>query len=216
MSQLSRRFELAYERARTDWTAGDPVRCAERAGCDLSPAGVLVPYFGRMHVVPHPDGEVTMAGTGQAVHQSIAIVLLHYLLTADGAPPAPLDLPPSDRWLNFRQLPDGLFYSQAFAGHAEGLLASRFGSDVDAFRVAAERTGGIVPGLPPGAGLAPPDAAYQFQAFPRLAVIVQVWAGDEEFPGRAQVLFESHAGHYLPTEDLAGMGDWLAHKLSRA
>ena len=65
----------------------------------------------------------------------------------------------------------------------------------------------------PGAGLAPPDAAYRFQAFPRLAIAVQLWEGDDEFPGRVQVLFDAAASHYLPTEDLSGVGDWLAHKL---
>ena len=66
---------------------------------------------------------------------SIAIVLWHYLLTADGVAPA-------DRWLTFRELPDGLFYSQAFAGHAEGLLAEKFGSDVEGFHRACNSLGG--------------------------------------------------------------------------
>ena len=68
-------------------------------------------------------------------HVSIQIVLLHHLLTADGTPPA-------DRWLAFRELPDGLFYAQAFAGHAEGLLAEKLGANLAGFRRAAESLGG--------------------------------------------------------------------------
>ena len=60
------------------------------------------------------------------------------------------------------------------------------------------------------------DASFRFQAFPRLAVAVLLWAGDDEFPAQARVLFDAVAGHYLPTEDLAGTGDWLAHKLVHA
>lgn len=211
MSQLdpNRRFQIAYDRTRADWAAADPARCAALAGCTLAPEGVLVPYFGRLHLVTHPAGEAFVQTTGKPAHVTIAIVLMHYLLKADGTPPA-------DRWLAFRQLPDGLFYAQAFAGHAEGLLAQRYGSDVAGFRRAAAALGGMLLDAAPDGGLAPPEAFFRFQALPRLAVAVQLWEGDEEFPGQVRVLFDAHAGRYLPTEDLSGIGDWLAHKLAHA
>jgi hypothetical protein len=200
MSQLdpNRRFQIAYDRARDDWAAADPARCAALAGCVRVPEGVLVSYFGRPHLLPHPGGEAVAQTTGKPAHLTIAIVLMHYLLTADGTPPA-------DRWLAFRELPDGLFYAQAFAGHAEGEIARKFGADVPGFRQAAAALGGQPLDLA--------DASFRFQALPRLAVAVLLWAGDDEFPAQARVLFDAHAGHYLPTEDLAGTGDWLAHKL---
>ncbi len=208
MSQLdpNRRFQIAYDRTRIEWAAADPARCAALAGCVLTPEGVLAPYFGRPHLVTHPGGEALVLAAGKPAHVTTAIVLMHYLLMADGIPPA-------DRWLAFRQLPDGLFYAQAFASHAEGLLAGRFGSDVAGFVRAATALGGVALDVASG-GLAPPDAFFRFQALPRLAVAVQLWAGDDEFPGQVQVLFDAHAGHYLPTEDLSGIGDWLAHKLA--
>ena len=66
-----------------------------------------------------------------------------------------------------------------------------------------------------GADLDLADAAVRFQALPRVPVAVLLWKGDEEFPGQAGILFDASAHHYLPTEDLAGMGDWLAHQLAR-
>ncbi len=119
MSQLdpNRRFQIAYDRARADWAAADPARCAALAGC-VADAG----RRDRALLRPAAPGDASRrrgrrAGHRQArAHMTIAIVLMHYLLTADGTPPA-------DRWLAFRELPDGLFYAQAFAGHAEGLLA---------------------------------------------------------------------------------------------
>ncbi len=211
MSQLdpNRRFQIAYDQTRAEWAAADPARCAALAGCALTADGVLVSYFGRPHRVTHPAGEAFVQATGKPAHVTIAIVLMHYLLKADGTPPA-------DRWLAFRQLPDGLFYAQAFAGHAEGLLAGRYGSDVAGFCRAAAALGGTSLDAAPDGGLAPPAAFFRFQALPRLAVAVQLWEGDEEFPGQVRVLFDAHAGHYLPTEDLSGIGDWLAHKLAHA
>ncbi len=206
---LNRRFQHALERGRTEWVAADPARCAALAGAEWTPSGIRVPFFGRPHLVTHPEGVVYVAAGPdlnrpdaelREAHVSIQIVLLHYLMTADGTPPA-------DRWITFRELPDGLFYAQAFAGHAEGVLAERLGSRLDRFRQAAEALGGSPLGLA--------DAAYRFQAFPRLAVAVLLWEGDEDFPPQARILFDAHAGHYLPTEDLAGIGDWLAHRLTR-
>ncbi len=192
MSQLDRRFQIAFDKARADWSQADLRRAVALSGSDLSADGdslaAIVSYFGKAHRVPHPAGDVLNLATGKVAHASIAIVLWHYLLTADGTAPA-------DRWLTFRELP---------------------------FRKAAEALGGRSLASAPGAGLAqgaslaPPDAAYRFQAFPRLAMAVQLWEGDDEFPGRAQVLFDAAAGNYLPTEDLSGVGDWLAHKLKFA
>jgi hypothetical protein len=198
----NRRFQIALDRTRADWAAADPAVSCALAGCTNSKEGVVVPFFGVPHTVTHPRGEVTArhGDTSKAAHSSIVIVLLHYLLTADGTPPA-------DRWVAFRELPDGLFYAQAFAGHAEGLLAQKYGENLGGFRRATGALGGMPLDLA--------DASYRFQALPRLAVAVLLWSGDEEFPGQARVLFDAAAGHYLPTEDLSGIGDWLAHRLAR-
>ena len=63
MSQLdpNRRFQIAYDRARADWAAADPARCAALAGCVRVPEGVIVPYFGRPHLLTHPGGEAVGA-----------------------------------------------------------------------------------------------------------------------------------------------------------
>jgi Domain of unknown function (DUF3786) len=198
----NQRFQIALNRARADWAAADPIVCCALAGCTHSDDGVVVPFFGVPHTVAHPSGEAAkqIGDTTRAVHSSIVIVLLHYLLTADGTRPA-------DRWVAFRELPDGLFYAQAFAGHAEGLLAQRYSADLDAFRRACGALGGMPLDLA--------DASFRFEALPRLAVAVLLWGGDEEFPGQARILFDAMAGHYLPTEDLSGIGDWLAHRLAR-
>ena len=218
------RFQGALDRARSDWAAADVASRAAHAGCHLTPAGVLVPFFGRPHLVTHPEGAVAVlphaareadprallprADAGHA-HAATVIALLHYLLTADGTPPA-------GRWLTFRELPDGLFYAQAFAGRAEQVLVRAFGDPLagDAghgvadFSRAAEASGGEQLGLA--------DAAFRFVALPRVAVAVLLWAGDEEQPGQASILFDAHAGHYMPTEDAAGLGEWLAHRLVRS
>lgn len=163
-----------------------------------------MPFFGQSHLVAHPAGDVSAGGA--QVHVAVAILVLHYLLRAAGTPPA-------GRWVAFRELPDGMFYAASFAQRAEVPLAQAFGAvspagfegGLKAFRSAAEAAGGLPLELA--------DAAFAFQALPRLALAVLVWAGDDEFPVQASVMFDAAAGHYLPAEDLAGLGGLLARRL---
>jgi hypothetical protein len=221
VSTAERRFADALAKARAEWAAADAAACAARAGCERTDGGVLVPLFGRPHLVTHPGGEVAPEegrrdgadGPGAAAppaHAAVAILLLHYLLTADGTPP-------SGAWAAYRELPDGLFYAATFAARAEEPLTRAFAgtapqgsgpAGLDVFRDAARRAGGDA--------LTLGDASFRFAALPRLEVAVLVWAGDDAEPGEARVLFDASAGHYLPAEDLAGLGGQLAHQLVAA
>ena len=160
---------------------------------------MTVPFFGRPHLVTHPDGEVSAGGA--PVHVAVGILLLHYLLRADGTPPA-------GEWRAFRELPDGLFYAASFAERAEAPLTQG---------VRRRRRAGGADGRrprPPAAG----RSSWPTRRTPsrlcrvsRLAVLV--WAGDDEFPAQASMVFDAAAGHYLPAEDLAGLGGLLARRL---
>lgn len=194
-----RRFADALTKAREEWAAADAAACAARAGCEHGADGVVVPLLGAPHLVT-PGGEV-WAEPGRRPHVAVAILLLHYLLGADGAPAA-------GSWSAYRELPDGLFYAASFAQRAELPLGRAFAASVeelDAFRQAASDLRGDA--------LTLGDASFRFVALPRVDVAVVVWAGDDEEPGEARVLFDANAGHYLPAEDLAGLGGQLAHRL---
>jgi hypothetical protein len=198
-----RRFADALAKAREDWAAADAAACAARAGCRATEEGVLVPLFGARHLVTYPDGDVRTEPQ-RPVHVAVVILLLHYLLGADGAEQA-------GTWSAYRELPDGLFYAASFTSRVETPLAGAFAGSAAAlehFRRAAREAGGDA--------LTLGDASFRFVALPRVDVAVLVWAGDDEEPGEARVLFDANAGHYLPAEDLAGLGGQLAHRLLAA
>jgi hypothetical protein len=43
-----------------------------------------------------------------------------------------------------------------------------------------------------------------------------MWAGDDEFPAQAQVLFQESAPHYLITDGLAILGSLLIGQIAKA
>ncbi len=203
---ITNAYRIAWRKAQEDWRQADPRLAAGRAevACASRPGGgdeLLLPFYGREYRLPHPQGPILEADTGREASPTTQILLLHYLLTADGTLP-------SGEWLSFHELPDGRIYQAAFAGRALTPLAAVFGLDREAFVRAATKLGGE----PMRLG----DASFWFRAFPRLPVAVTLWLGEEDLPGGANILFDSAAGHYLPTEDLSAVGGILSGRLLRA
>lgn len=197
------RYGPALEKALADWKTRDPQETAWKAGADYDTATGLVSLTltGEAYTISHPDGEVRLVGSDREVPITTRILLLHYLLTADGAPPA-------GRWVAFRELPDAMVYDPAFQGRASHRIRARFGTDLDAFHRAAKALGGD--------RLTFGDTSYLFRALPRVWLAVIVYKGDEEFSPSANVLFDAAAANYLPTEDLAVLGGYLASRLVQA
>ena len=221
------RFQKALDKALADWAAADPARCAGLAGCEALPGGVLVPFFGRPHLVTHPEGRVAplsdeaaraaasggapaapSGAQGKPVHVSIVILLL--ALPADRRRHAARrTLGAVSRDPRRHVLRAGLRGPHRAAPgpprrrpRSQRLRRSRG-------RLSRRRRAHH------GVDLDLADAALRFWALPHLPVAALLWAGDDEFPGRAAILFDEHAHHYLPIEDLSGMGEWLAHRLAR-
>ena len=175
---------------------------AERSGAAIDQDGNLrVEFLRREYVIDHAEWTVKRADDGAAPSSFIQSLILTYLYTADGTPPI-------DRWVGFRELPDGLFYAQAFQGYTGAELVRDLNGDVAAFQQASEKL--------KGEALAIGDAGYVFQVLPRLKLAVVMWSGDDEFPAQAQVLFQESAPHYLVTEGLAIVGSLLIGQIVKA
>jgi len=126
------------------------------------------------------------------------LVCVQYLLTA-------ADEPPAGEMVNPLSLPYGDFFFRGRHELPTGRLEEAFGGDVDAFRAAAEALGG----QPAEGG----DAACDFQALPRVAIQVVLWRADDEFPARAQFLFDKAADRQLPIDALWVLAKVLAKAL---
>jgi len=125
-------------------------------------------------------------------------LFLYYFSRANGAPAA-------DRWISFRELPDGWLYQQAFQSYTGDRLIQAVGEDLCKLSGPAEALGG----QPLGIG----DCGHWFQSLPRVRLAVTYWRGDEDFAPQAQVLFDAAASNYLPTDGLALLGSNLVRRL---
>ncbi len=172
------------------------------SGCEQDGDGNFrLPFFWQEYVVSVQDFGVRRVDTGQEVSSFTRSLILTYLATADGTTP-------SSRWIGFRELPDGMFYVQAFQGYTGGRLVRELEGGVEALRRAAQSLDGETLDLG--------DVGYVFPVLPRVHLGVVYWQGDDEFPSQARVLFEDTAAHYMPTDGLAILGSQLVGRLLKA
>jgi hypothetical protein len=182
---------------------GVPVNLlAERTGANYQAIGpgrgeFRLSLFGAPTVVTCPDF-VGINTADDELPLPFQAVLAYYFHTSDGASL-------TGEWISFAELPDGRMYNQAFQGYTGNEIVKTFGLDVEVFKSACEKSGGVA--TPLG------DAAYIFYALPRLPMTVNYWCGDEDFPSTCKILFDRATSHYLPTDVCAILGSMLKSKI---
>jgi hypothetical protein len=187
---------------RSELRERSPEEAAACAGGTYTDGCLHLTYWGNPVAVSWSDLEAQFSSDGTPCSTFDTAMLLYYLRSADGAPMA-------DRWIGFRELPNGAFYHQAFQGYSGNQIANAYGEDPDAFeRAARALQGWPLPALAPH--------AYAFEPLPRIRLAAVLWPGDEEFPARASILFDAAASHYINTDCLALLGSGLARRLIKA
>jgi hypothetical protein len=189
-------LRLAWEEA----SGRDLEVLAESSGgsvCRTSGALVLK-LMDRECAVDVPSRRMTYTDDGGDVKPHMQVLVLHYLLGSGAGEP-------TGNMVTFREFPGGALYYPAYRKRTLDRLLSRFGSDPDGLRSAGERLGAERVG----------NATVSFRAsfFPKLPVEVYLWAGDEEVPASANVLFDECAGKMLSTEDVTVVAGAICSRL---
>jgi hypothetical protein len=182
--------------------ARDPAELSRRTLAAAEPGGYSLDFLDRRYRVEPEAGRI---GGPQAdrllADPEFELLLLTYLTQA-------ADVPPEGTWVSEKDLPGGsLFFRGPHALPLEPLRA-RFGDDLPGFRRASERLGGGA--LPYG------DAAYGFTVLPRIPAGCVLWARDEEFPARLNMLFDRSLGRHLPLDVVLALAHCLALRLLEA
>jgi len=178
---------------------GDAQKLAANTGAEFANGVFRIKFYGEMYQVTFPDLQVRVEATGKECGLNRTAMFLYYLKTADGSPL-------TGKWVAFRDLPGGMFYHQAYQGYSGDRLAKAIDNHINVFERAAKALNGMK--LDIG------DAAFAFEALPRVKVAAVYYAADEDFPASANVLFDGAASHYLPTDALGGVGSALVDRLT--
>jgi hypothetical protein len=199
-------YGLALEKAKQDLRGRDPMMAAALSGATYdkltaNSGRFRLRFWEKEYVIDYPEASVYEEKSGQEPSTFKQILILHYLVNADGTPSA-------DKWISFRELPGGLGFEPAFQQQSSQPLVRAFGHDAEAFIRAAEALG--------GERLTFGSVSFLFRIFPRQWVAVVLDLADEEFPAWVNILFDGAASHYLLTEDWAVVGELLSSRLLQA
>lgn len=175
------------------FSALDPAEAAKRTGVAFDGGVFCVTLLGTRYEISHPTAQVR-AQDGSTPPLPLQTFLLRYLLEGKKTPP-------SGEFLTFREMPWGELYIQPFTGRVLTRAAFTFGTRVEAFRAAAEKLGGLP--------LTHGDAGFEFTLTDNYRLRLLVWAGDDEFPPNAQLLYSSNFVEGFAAEDRVVSGDLL-------
>ncbi len=158
-----------------------------------------VPFLNRVYGVSFPDLEFKdeLAGEKDVPIQE-QVLILHYLMNTRTSETA-------GKRIAYREIPGASFYFSAFVKRAIDPLKNVFGRNIAGLLKASEQLRGI----PVEIG----DAGFEFRLFPHISLQLLVWAGDEEFPPEANILFEENIGELLSPEDAAWLAGMLVYRL---
>ncbi len=176
----------------------------ERLGVRAEGNGLIVPFFGKPYRVA-VNGIFDPSGV-QPSH-SVSVVLCKYLLLCPDIQPA------GDDWVSYRDFKDAAPLAGAFANNVERAVARNFTGKLTELQGACLKLGGYSPRVSLSYQL-----AMQFDALPKVPILLLFNDLDSEFPAKGSVLFERRAYKYLDAESLAIVGwafsDYLKKELT--
>lgn len=189
--------------ARSEFAKGDPLQMARLSQSDyLTDRQVfMVCYLNAVYEIAFPGGGISGDRAGE-LNQNEEALLLQYLSQASGISPAGC-------WIAFAELPNGMLHDAPFRSEAITPLAQVFERQPQQLISTARRLGGAEIKL---AG----DVSVGIPVFPRLLMAVSLWLGDEEFPARANMIFDAAAPKYLSTASLYVLGMVLSVHLQQS
>ena len=174
---------------------------AKKAGADYQKGEereiITIHFFSEPYHIQFPQIEF-YSPAKKVVSLVTRILLLHYLIRADGNPLA-------GKWVAYKDIPGGLLYAGVFARRVTEPLQRKFGKSAGSFREAGIKSGGE----PVEIG----DASFVLHAFPYVPLQYVLWEGDDEFPPSVQLLFDASVDHYLALEDIVVLGQVTTGRL---
>lgn len=200
MEVVNNKTGVPLEHYRSVYSDLDPASISARTSLPFSDGNFVMTLLGRDIKVSHPEGISTYADTGEQLDDVSGILMLRFLI--DGS-----SVQPGGKFMAYAEIPWGEAYLTPFTGRCIKRLAFSFGFNIGKFCERCEALGGVaVKGA---------DAAYDMPFFQNLTLRLLLWAGDDEFPPSAQILFSDNFQFAFTAEDLAYVGDIMINNLKK-
>jgi hypothetical protein len=192
MTGKSKVFEQTYEDYLSQITELDFNFIADTLGAKVDGENIVLHFFGEPFRV---SPQAITDPFGRKPHLSICVILCKYLLMC------PLIEPLGGNWMAFKDFKDAAPLVQAFSNTVTRPIAETFSGRVSELEAACQRRGGYAP-----RDEFPYDLCMQFDALPKVPLLLLFNDRDDEFPAQCSVLFEKRTEKFIDMECLAMVG----------
>ena len=187
--------EVPFEHYQEQCLTADPEDvCSRLSGVQWDGKEFTVTLMGRAYRISHPDFAIQAEDGEKLPPLPVQTFLMRYLMLSR-------DVQWKGQWKTFREMPSGELYIKPYTGRVLTRAAYSFGTRVEAFRAACEKMHAV----PLNHG----DAGFQFDFIGGYQIQILVWAGDDEFPPSAQVIYSDNFAAGFAAEDRVVAGDIL-------
>ena len=165
---------------------------ADKLGIQMDGQDAIIPFFGKLYRL---SAKGITDSSNRQPHLSVSVILCKYLLLC------PMIEPLGGNWMSFKDFKDAAPLTQAYYNTVTQPIAETFSSRLAELENAGKKIGGYLP-----ADEYPYDFAMQFDALPKVPMLLLFNDKDDEFPAQCLVLFEKRAQKFLDMECLAMVG----------
>lgn len=195
-------FEDIYRNYLAQVADLDLNRIKDRLGIEVKNQTAIISFFGKIYRIS-PEGIVDEQG--ERPSHSVSVILCQYLLLC------PEKDPVETEWVTYKDFKDAGPFAAGFSINAEKLISRTFSSRLSQLADLA----GSLTGRPARVEVSC-DLALQFQALPKIPLLLLFNDRDEDFPADCSLLFQKMAEDYLDMECLAiagmALASWLKAK----
>jgi len=196
-------YEQALKIAAKRMADADIERQCRNAAAELveGKKAVILDYLSQPCRITLPELEVTPLAPELSIQPREKLLILHYIINADGSPPG-------SNKLTYKEIPGGATYFPTFHKRAIKPLLDNFGQQPQRLLDAAT----ALAGQPAEYG----DVSVTIDAFKKVPLTFVLWRGDEEFAAEGSLLFDSNICGYLSAEDVTVLCEIIAWRLVKA
>lgn len=193
----------AYTESLKEFQVKDPMVTAINTGAKYNPMlrEFTLKYCNTLYNITYPEGIISIKDNpSQNVGSNDRSLIMLYLAYASG-------LPPRGKWISFLELKGGPAHYTPFLNEAVNPLAKSFGSNPELFMEVGIKLG--------GEQIKMGDFGFQVAIFPKIVIAVILYVGDEEFPAKANIIYDIIAETSLPMAPLWVLGVEFSKKMRR-
>lgn len=159
-----------------------------------------LPVWGVDYVIYPEAGNIACGTDSKLLHEYFSLFAIHYLLSSR-------EISPAGEWISEKDMVGGATFFRGPHALPTHLITSRVDNSIEEFR----QLGSAGHGRP----LNMADAAFSLSITDRIPVAVLYWAGDEDFPAEAKLLFDKTLPNHFALDIVFALASGICEQLGR-